>query len=334
MTLIGWFGHRRLSIYRFPVLAFVAVVCSGLSAQTPELPHLQKHGNATQLVVHGRPFLIRGGELGNSSASNLQYLAPYWAAFRALHLNTILAPVYWDLLERKEGAFDFALVDSIIEEARKHDLRLVLLWFGTWKNSMSCYAPAWVKKDQGRFPRSVDASGRTVEILSPFSPANRDVDARAFAALMKHVRAIDGETHTVLMVQVENEIGMIPSAREHSDEANRLFASAVPGELMSHVVGHAETLAPELRAAWLAAGAKRTGTWTEVFGDGAAAEELFMAWHFARSNRLPSQPPACSRPATTSLRSSRPSSSSTRVTARWQDSCQSSQTAGNRNSCA
>jgi len=147
---------------------------------------------------------------------------------------------------------------------------------------MSAYAPAWVKKDQRRFPRSVDASGRSVEILSPFSAANRDSDARAFAALMKHLRAVDGDQHTVLMVQVENEIGMIPSARDHSEEARRLFAAAVPGELLEYLIGHAETLAPELRATWRAAGAKRAGTWTEVFGDGVAAEEIFMAWHFAR----------------------------------------------------
>jgi beta-galactosidase GanA len=274
--------QTRVATCRCLVLAFAIGICGVLSAESPELPHLRKQGGATQLVVGGRPFLIRGGELGNSSASNLHYLEPYWAGFRALHLNTILAPVYWDLLEREEGTFDFALVDGLIEKARKHDLRLVLLWFGSWKNSMSCYAPAWVKKDQRRFPRSVDASGRSVEILSPFSPANRDADARAFAALMTHVRAIDGETHTVVMVQVENEIGMIPSARDHGQEANRLFGSAVPRELMEDLVKHAETLAPEFRARWLAAGAKRAGTWTEVFGTGAAAEEIFMAWHFAQ----------------------------------------------------
>jgi hypothetical protein len=107
-----------------------------------------------------------------------------------------------------------------------------------------------VKKDQRRFPRSVDASGRSVEILSPFSRENRDADGRAFAALMRHLRTIDGERHTIVMVQVENEIGMIPSARDHSEQAGRLFASAVPGELMAYLVGHAETLAPELSASF------------------------------------------------------------------------------------
>ena len=253
-----------------------------LVAQEPGLPHLREQGSATQLVVDGRPFLIRGGELGNSSASNLEYLAPYWDKFRALGLNTVLAPVSWDLLEPDEGRFDFTLVDGLVAGARAHDLRLVLLWFGSWKNSMSCYAPGWVKKDQRRFPRASDASGTSVEILSPFSEAAADADARAFRALMKHLRAMDGDRHTVLMVQVENEIGMIPSARDHSEQASRAFAAAVPGELMTYLRERGESLAPELRATWLAAGAKATGTWTDVFGQGAAAEEIFMAWHFAR----------------------------------------------------
>ena len=111
-----------------------------IAAQAPELPHLRKQGTATQLVVDGKPFLIRGGELGNSSASNVDYLAPHWETFQALHLNTIVAPVYWDLMEPAEGRFDFALVDGLISQARAHDMRLVLLWFGSWKNSMSCYA--------------------------------------------------------------------------------------------------------------------------------------------------------------------------------------------------
>ena len=288
MKRAHWMRRSLRSIDGWPLLRSVGLALAvGLSgpvslAQTGDGPQLRRQGTATQLVVDGRPFLIRGGELGNSSASNLEYLAPHWKTFRELGLNTILAPVYWDLIEPQEGRFDFRLVDGLVTEARKHDLRLVLLWFGSWKNSMSCYAPSWVKTDQARFARSVDSTGRSVEILSPFSIVNRDSDARAFAALMKRLREIDGREHTVLMVQVENEIGMIPSARDHSDEATRAFASAVPDALTTYIAQHAESLAPELRAAWQAAGARRRGTWAEVFGAGAASEEIFMAWHFAR----------------------------------------------------
>jgi beta-galactosidase GanA len=245
------------------------------------MPHLQRQGTATQLVVDGKPFLIRGGELGNSSGEP-GYLRSFWPTFAALNLNTVLVPVYWDVIEPEEGRFDFATVDAVVTDARANGMRLVLLWFGSWKNSMSCYAPAWVKRDTARFPRSRDGSGRSQEILSPFSGANRDADARAFGALMQHLHEIDGARHTVVMVQVENEIGMIPDARDHSADADALFAAAVPAELIAYLTGHTTTLAPELRAVWQASGARTSGTWSEVFGGGAPAEEIFMAWHFAR----------------------------------------------------
>ena len=268
---------------RVPSAAVTCVLAVALGAAAdPRIPHLRRQGTATQLVVDGKPFLIRGGELGNSSASNATYLQPFWPRFAELKLNTLLVPVYWELVEPEEGRFDFSLVDQLIAQARDSRMRLVLLWFGSWKNSMSCYAPAWVKRDSRRFPRAAILDGTPQEILSPFSAANRDADARAFAALLKHLRETDGESHVVLMIQVENEIGMIPTARDHSAEAERAFAAAVPAELMRSLAAQKDRLAPELRRAWLDAGGRTAGAWPEVFGAGPAAAEIFMAWHFAR----------------------------------------------------
>jgi beta-galactosidase GanA len=228
-------------------------------------------------VVDGRPFLILGGELGNSCAAR-EFLAPYWPKFTALGLNTLLAPVAWDAVEPHEGTFDFQGVDELIDDASAHGIHLVLLWFGSWKNSMSCYAPAWVKTNLQRFRRCRSSAGEPLEILTPFSPANRDADACAFAALMRHIAQYD-DRHTVVMVQVENEIGMIPEARDYSPEANAVFAGPVPAELIAALgasdLRHAGT-APTPQAAPAA------GTWTDVFGPGPATEEIFMAWAFAR----------------------------------------------------
>src|SRR3972149_4965232 len=144
-----------------------------------------------------KPYLILGGEVGNSAATTREAMAPVWPRLVALNLNTVLVPAYWDLVEPTEGEFDFALVDGLIEDARRHNLRLVLLWFASWKNSMSCYAPAWVKTDQARFPRAVGRDGRGLEILSPLNEENAAADARAFAALMRHLREVDGRERTV-----------------------------------------------------------------------------------------------------------------------------------------
>ncbi|HKE55831.1 MAG TPA: DUF5597 domain-containing protein [Pyrinomonadaceae bacterium] len=250
--------------------------------QQTSIPYLRKQGTATQLIVDGNPLLVLAGELGNSSSSSVDYMRPIWPKLAALKLNTVLLPVYWELIEPSEGKFDFSLVDGLIQDARKHKLHLVPLWFASWKNSMSCYAPAWVKTDQRRFPRSQDRVGNGMEILSPFNKENLAADSRAFAAFMRHLKEVDATEHTVVMVQVENEIGMIPDSRDRSAIANELFSQAVPNELMSYLQQHKERLVPELRAVWGANDFKTRGTWEEIFGKGPGTDEIFMAWHFAR----------------------------------------------------
>ena len=170
---------------------------------------MRKQGTATQLIVDGKPFLMLAGELRNSSATSLDYMKRVWPRLVAqTKLNTILAGVSWNQIEPQEGKFDFTVLDGVIQGAREHNLRLVLLWFGSWKNSLSSYAPDWVKRDFERFPRAQFEGGVSIEELSTLSEANRDADARAFAALMRHVKAVDGRQHTVIMIQVENEVGM------------------------------------------------------------------------------------------------------------------------------
>lgn len=264
------------------ILLIVAFVLGPGCRPAPEIPRLQKQGTATQLIVDGRPFLILGGELGNSTASSREALRPHWNTFKAANLNTILAPVYWELIEPEEGQFDLSSVEWLISDARARKMRLVLLWFGTWKNSMSCYVPAWVKKDQVRFPRAQEANGRSQEMLTSFHRNNLEADQKAFRRLMEFVRIVDGRDHTVIMVQVENEIGMIPSARDHSSDATQAYRGQVPAELLSYLRGRRDTLQPELRAHWEKNGALTSGTWEEVFGTGLESEEIFTAWHGAR----------------------------------------------------
>jgi len=260
--------------------ALCAVPSEG--ADNSRIPHLRKEGTATQLIVDNKPFMILGGELGNSSSSSLGYMKPIWPRLVKLNLNTILTPVYWDLIEPEEGRFDFTLVDGLIQDARRYNMRLVLLWFASWKNSMSCYAPVWVKTNFERFPRARTKAGRSMEILSAFSDASRDADTCAFVALMRHIRELDSQLHTVIMVQVENEVGMLEDARDWSNAANAAFGKEVRKELMDYLQTHKDTLIPEFRELWEAAGFKTSGTWEEVFGQGLGTDEIFMAWHYAR----------------------------------------------------
>lgn len=272
----------------FSALFFLLVPALSVWSQpTASLPHLQKQGDALQLIVDGKPFLVRGGELGNSTFTSLESMAPVWPKMKAMHLNTILAPVYWELIEPKQGAFDFRLLDDLIAEARKNDLKLVLLWFGSWKNSMSSHVPAWVKQDQKKYPRAKDEKGISQEILTPFSENNLLADLAAFRALMQHLKETDGREQTVIMIQPENEIGMLPSARDYHPLANRKFQEPVPPALIRYLSAHKETLVPEFQSVWKTGGFKTSGTWEEVFGKGTHTDEIFMAWYFAEfTNRI------------------------------------------------
>jgi len=263
-------------------LVLIFVLGPIAAGQQNLMPHLQKQGDATQLVVDGKPFLMLAGELGNSAASSVENMKPIWPRLAECNLNTVLMPVYWDLIEPQEGKFDFAMLDDLIQDARRHNLRLVLLWFASWKNSMACYAPYWVKTNYERFPRAQDAAGKGLEILSPFSESNCDADTRAFVALMRHIRQFDGDKRTVIMVQVENEVGMIPESRDHCSAANEQFDKPVPKELMDYLQEHKDALVPEFNDVWKAGGFKTSGTWGEIFGSGIGTEEIFMAWFYAR----------------------------------------------------
>ena len=275
---------------KLPTLFCATLVCSlalvagrargggGPADSASDIPHLRKQGTATQLIVDGKPFLALAGELLNNSATSIEHLNPIWPKLVEAKFNTVLAGVSWAQIEPQEGKFDFRVLDGVIQGARSHNLRLVLLWFGSWKNGLSSYPPDWLKKDFERFPRAQATAGRSIEQLSSFSDANRDADARAFAALMRHVKSVDGRRHTVIMIQVENEINGL----DHSPLATQAREGLTPKELMDYLQSHKDALTPELRQVWEAAGSKTSGTWKEVFGKGGGADEIFIAWHYAR----------------------------------------------------
>jgi beta-galactosidase GanA len=227
------------------------------AAEAPPPRILSKEGRHA-LLVDGAPFLILGAQVHNSS--NYPAVLPLvWPTIRTLNANTVEVPVAWEQLEPQEGRFDFSFVDELLRQARQNDVRLVLLWFGTWKNTGPSYTPEWVKSDTRRFPRMRTREGKTHYVLSPHARSTLEADKRAFVRLMQHLRDTDPD-HTVIMVQVENETGSYQSPRDFSPAAQRLFDAPIPPQL-----GRASG---------------KSGTWSQAFGK--RADQYFNAWHVAR----------------------------------------------------
>ena len=248
----------------FLVLCFLPLVAAAM-------PKLVRNAAGTvQLHVAGRPFLMVGGELHNSSSSTLGYFAKALDDAAATGVNTVLAPVSWQQFERTEGQYDFALVDGLLREVRARRLKWVLLWFGAWKNGESSYAPGWVKRDTRRFVRVKDAKGEELETLDPRSEELRKVESRTFAALMRHLKAVDGAAETVVMVQPENEVGVF--LPWDAKEAARLYATYINAIAEA---GRAEYDLPMFCNAWIV---QKPNDPPGVYPNGGPVTRVFAEW--------------------------------------------------------
>ena len=243
-------------------LSMTAVAADAAKSPT-NLPQLQQKDGRYVLMVDGAPFVMLGAQVHNSS-NYPQALKKVWPAIKDIHANTVEIPVAWEQIEPVEGQFDFSYVDTLLAEARQNKVRLVLLWFGTWKNTGPQYTPEWVKFNNQRFPRMLDKDGKTIYCLSPFGEETLKADKKAFVALISHIKKID-QQHTVIMMQVENEVGTYGFVRDFGAKAQAAFMHNVPASVLAH------------KKSPLPLAAK--GTWSEVYG--AYADEYFHAYAIA-----------------------------------------------------
>jgi beta-galactosidase GanA len=253
----------KITARQLVTLGFTVMVAAGAAAAP--IPELVTKDGRHALLVDGAPFVMFGGQAQNSSNYPLA-LNKVFAAIKDANANTLEIPVAWEQIEATEGKFDFSYVDTLVAEARKNKVRLVLLWFGTWKNTGANYAPEWVKFNNARFPRMVDQEGKPIYCLSPQGEETLKADKKAFVALMTHIKKIDDVQRTVIMMQVENEVGTYGYARDYGPKAEAQFNGPVPAEVLKH------KKSPVSLAA--------SGTWKQVYGD--YADEYFHAYSIAK----------------------------------------------------
>ncbi len=256
-----------MRIKAFIIAAVLVASSSGLSLQAQvkqlPMPRLVQNDGRHALMVDGAPFLILGAQANNSSDWPA-VLPKVWPAIEYLQANTLEIPIYWEQFEPKQGQFDYSELDTLLAQARTHHFRLVLLWFGTWKNGSQHYMPEWMKLQPNIYFHVMNKNGEFVDSPSPFATASLKADIDAFTAFMQHLKVSDPE-RTVLMVQVENETGTWGSLRDYSAYADKLFASPVPAEVLKAMDKRPGT---------------SSATWEHVFGP--EADVCFHAWAVAR----------------------------------------------------
>lgn len=225
-----------------------------------EMPRTVYKNGYHNLIVDGEPFMILGAQVGNSSAWPSE-MEEIWPVVKAMHCNTVQAPIYWEAVEPEQGKFDFTTVDSLVDGARKHDLKLILAWFGSYKNGKMDYVPAWMKEDNDTYPRVINSGGKPIRVLSPHYDSTLQAEIRAYEEFVSHVRDRDKKEKTVILLQIQNEPGYLGACRDHSARAEKQFNGEVPVNALK------------------AFDSKKKGNWQDVFE--ADADEIFTAFHLS-----------------------------------------------------
>lgn len=209
-------------------------------------PALNKAEKSFTLEIDGSPTILLGGQIHNSSSSSVDAINDSFAKSAQLNFNCVISSVSWKQFEVEEGKFDFSLIAHQIQAAEKLSLRIVLIWFGAFKNAKSTYAPSWVRSDTKRFPRALNIPGgepNDAPTLSVFSQNLLDADRAAFCKLMQYLKSKD-KKNTVVMVQVENEMGLLGSSRDFSAAAEAAWQQAgLPDDWWHHEKFMAEAFA-------------------------------------------------------------------------------------------
>ena len=269
--------------------------CSQEVRDTPVKPALVQKDGITHFEVDGKPFLMLTGELHNSTSTSESYMESIgvWEQMKHGCFNTVIASCSWDVIEDEKGHYDFTSVDHVIRNARENGLKVVMIWFASWKNGNSTYAPSYIKRDPVNYPLVQTQDGGFLNVLSAFGQESLKADRDAYTALMQHIKEVDKD-YTVIMMQVENEMGILGSVRDFSPAAQKAWEGQVPSDLMQYLSSHKGQLFPELEKVWSENGYKMSGTWEEVFGKSHTkaddlltdypyyTEEIFQAYHYAK----------------------------------------------------
>jgi len=251
-----------------------------------ETPTIKYINSKKALFVDGKPFFMISGEIHNSNSSTYKAIEETFSILEKLNLNSALAPISWQMIEKEEGVFDFSIVDTLIDLAKKHHLKLGVLYFGAYKNGAMSYVPDYVKLDIDRFKRAELVKGKNMIIrkslvldmpyttLSPFCKETLEADSRAFNNLLSYIKEKDIDK-TIITIQVENEPGFLGGDFDYSDDSLKEYKKEVPEEFINFLKEHKEKLHKKLKIDF-----NKKGTWEQLFKRN--AHEVFIAFYISK----------------------------------------------------
>ncbi len=186
------------------------------------LPRIEQVGGQSRLLVDDQPYLILGVQWDCDSCFSPEEMNPLFPQAARMGANTAVLPTYWREIEPFPGQYDFRIVNERIANTRASGMRAILLWFATWKNACPFYAPDDIRHDSQTYRRALDRNGQPTVSLCPTAEVTWKRDRDALIALMTYLRDHDDE-HTIIMIQIENESGLLGTDRCYCPECNARF---------------------------------------------------------------------------------------------------------------
>lgn len=190
-----------------------------------KLPYLRKTNGRSELMVNGKPFIILGFQWSCDLSSDEAYVESYLPYAREMGCNTVVIPVYWRDVEPSPGNYRLEDLRKRIFACRENGLKMGVLWFGAYKNAQLWYVPDWVYRDEVQFPRVVRKNGEIFENTAcPLGKNTLQRDKAAFLEVLKEIQRVDSEENTVIVVQIENEAGLLATDRCYCGTCSRRYA--------------------------------------------------------------------------------------------------------------
>jgi len=189
------------------------------------IPHLEEINDHRVLIVDGKPFIILGLQWDCDGCYTPEDMDPFFEHGESMGLNTASLLLYWREIEPEEGKYNFTMLDHRIDIARKHHMKIVLVWFASFKNGCLTYAPDYVRKDHQRFRKVKDKKGsQHTNNCCPTAEETHKRDELALIQIFNHLKEVDSKDHTVILFQMENETGIFGTNRCYCDICNNKYS--------------------------------------------------------------------------------------------------------------